>query len=79
MISSRDQFKQYAQAKLTNIVKKDKYNLAIKAMETGNAKVYQTLGKAFILRPKEDLKTDYMELIKDNEREHDEISVRIFC
>lgn len=45
-------------------------------MESGNAKVYQTLGKAFILRPKDDLVNDYTELIKANEKEHDEISVR---
>jgi hypothetical protein len=78
LIASRDQFKQYAQAKLSNIVKRDKYNLALKAMETSNSKVYQTLGKAFILRTKDELVGDYNELLKDNQKEHDEISVRIF-
>ncbi len=41
LISSRDQYRSYAQAKLSNVVTSDKYRSALKEIEDGtNSKVY---------------------------------------
>jgi len=77
LISSRDQYKAYAQAKLNNVVTSDKYKSAVKEIEeAGDSKVYQALGKAYLMRKKEDLIGDYKDLLDQNEKEHEEISVR---
>lgn len=76
LISSRDQYKAYAQAKLNNVVTSDKYRSAVKEIEeVGENKVYQALGKAYLMRKKEDLLSDYKDLLDQNEKEHEEISV----
>lgn len=76
LISSRDQYKAYAQAKLNNVVTTDKYKSAVKEIEeAGENKVYQALGKAYLMRKKEELLGDYNDLLSQNEKEHEEISV----
>lgn len=79
LISARDQFRSYAQAKLSNVVTGDKYRQAVKQIDdSGDSRVFQAIGKAFLLRKNDELKGDYTELLKQNEKEHDEISVRIY-
>lgn len=78
MITSRNDFRQQAQAKLSNMVTKDKYQRALNAIEEDETKnCYQALGKAYILRKPADLKADYQSLIADNEKELKTIEVVI--
>ena len=76
LISARDQFKHYAQAKLSNVVTRDKYDSAVKAIKENDKNVYQTIGKAYILRPRDELLGDYESLIDENNKEKAEIEVR---
>ena len=76
LISSRDQYRSYAQAKLSNVVTADKYRSAMKEIQDGgDHRAYQAIGKAFLLRKNEDLLSDYKELLDQSDKEHDEISV----
>lgn len=76
LISARNDFKQYAQSKLSNIVTRDKYQRALNEVEaSGDKRCFQALGKAYILRPHEELKKDYESLIEESDKDLKTIEV----
>lgn len=65
---------------MNSMVTKDKYQRALNQVEASEGKkCYQALGKAYILRPHEELKKDYQSLIEENIKEMKTCEVCFTC
>lgn len=76
LINARSKVKNYTQAKIGMMASIDRFEMAQE--EQGvveDRKVYQALGKAFLRRPKEELKEDFTSLIDTNKKELEEVNV----
>ena len=61
---------------MNNFVTKDKYKAALEQIKAAEgAKVYQVLGKAYLLRKNDELAKDYEQLIETTDKELAELDV----
>ena len=79
LMSERQQFKNYAQARLILASNEEKFRLSLKELESaGERPCFQPLGKAYLMRPKADLVSDFTHLVETNKKEQEESNVNTF-